>query len=432
MFHRLSAISSLVLGAGALLSLAGAASCGGSDFEPETGGGSGGIDGGSGSSGSSGSGGTGASVGGGGTGASSGSGGASGGTGTDPNGTACTSGDTCASGFCVDGVCCAEACDGACQSCDLAGSKGACAAHESGTDPESDCLGTGQAGGACIGTCNGQGACAFPGTTTSCGDAVCASGKQTEYFCSGDGSCSTTETECGEFACGATACKTSCAGAADCAASAWCNGTKCESKKANGASCGGANQCTSNFCEGQYCCATACPVPGSCSTGTCLCGGVSCPAGKKCILYHLDQDGDGFGAPSSFSKPGCEGQAPSDPGGKTYYPETAPQDCDDTNPLVKPGQTQWFTVPYGANNWDYNCSNTTEYQYPTSTATSCNHCCTSSICATCDAGNWYLGGCTNQKSAFGSFVGCGQTGTLKSCTNNCQPMTTTTAKQGCR
>lgn len=41
-------------------------------------------------------------------------------------GTACTDPAKCASGFCVDGVCCNEACTGECKSCSLEGKKGFC------------------------------------------------------------------------------------------------------------------------------------------------------------------------------------------------------------------------------------------------------------------------------------------------------------------
>ncbi len=42
------------------------------------------------------------------------------------SGTTCGSGKECASGFCVDGVCCASTCTGQCESCNEAGTEGAC------------------------------------------------------------------------------------------------------------------------------------------------------------------------------------------------------------------------------------------------------------------------------------------------------------------
>lgn len=99
---------------------------------------------------SSGGGGAGAgSVGGGGTtgGGTSPAGGA-GGMGSLGLGEACGVPNECTSGFCVDGVCCAEACEGECAACDSAGS---CTPHSTGTDPDAECDG---------GVCDGAGLCA--------------------------------------------------------------------------------------------------------------------------------------------------------------------------------------------------------------------------------------------------------------------------------
>ncbi|XOB40311.1 MAG: hypothetical protein ACKKMR_03310 [Candidatus Nealsonbacteria bacterium] len=57
-------------------------------------------------------------------------------------GESCVLSTECASGYCVDGVCCNETCGGDCEACDLAGSVGTCTSVEDGTDPEGDC-GTG-------------------------------------------------------------------------------------------------------------------------------------------------------------------------------------------------------------------------------------------------------------------------------------------------
>src|SRR5207244_580867 len=49
------------------------------------------------------------------------------------NGTACSAATTCASGFCVDGVCCNTSCPNACDRCDDAGIAGTCAPAPAGT-----------------------------------------------------------------------------------------------------------------------------------------------------------------------------------------------------------------------------------------------------------------------------------------------------------
>jgi len=94
------------------------------------------------------------------------------------NGTACSSASTCASGFCVDGVCCENACDGTCVSCNQAGRAGKCSAYAQGSDPETECtFGL----GVCRATCNGAGACDYPRAGTPCGTG-CQS-------CDGNGMC---------------------------------------------------------------------------------------------------------------------------------------------------------------------------------------------------------------------------------------------------
>lgn len=70
------------------------------------------------------------------------------------NGRSCSSSNGCASGFCVDGVCCNSACDGLCRRCDASGS---CVVASSGrSDP-----GTCEAPSFCSST----GACTTPTAT---------------------------------------------------------------------------------------------------------------------------------------------------------------------------------------------------------------------------------------------------------------------------
>jgi hypothetical protein len=87
------------------------------------------------------------------------------------NGTACSSASVCASGFCVDRVCCESGCDGACVSCNQTGRAGKCTAYTIGSDPESEC---GVGSDPCRMVCNGAGACDAPTYGTPCGTcAVC-------------------------------------------------------------------------------------------------------------------------------------------------------------------------------------------------------------------------------------------------------------------
>jgi hypothetical protein len=78
----------------------------------------------------------------------------------------------------VDGVCCENACDGTCVSCNQSGRAGKCSAYSQGSDPETECtFGL----GACRATCNGAGACDYPRAGTPCGTG-CRS-------CDGNGMC---------------------------------------------------------------------------------------------------------------------------------------------------------------------------------------------------------------------------------------------------
>lgn len=101
-----------------------------------------------------------------------------------PNGAACMDGGQCHSSFCVDGVCCMNACLGPCRSCNQPNNDGTCLPYPQATDPAFEC-----SGGM---TCNGVGACGpVPGGPKTngnlCGDATeCMSG-----FCK-DGVCCNT------------------------------------------------------------------------------------------------------------------------------------------------------------------------------------------------------------------------------------------------
>ena len=101
------------------------------------------------------------------------------------NGQTCTDASACASGNCVDGVCCDSACTGTCSSCSLAGRAGKCSPYPAGTDPQGEC---GKGTGVCKSTCDGVGACAYPQTAVTCG---------TCYTCDGMGTCSNYDYYCG-------------------------------------------------------------------------------------------------------------------------------------------------------------------------------------------------------------------------------------------
>ncbi len=100
------------------------------------------------------------------------------------NGQACAAASACASGHCVDGVCCDVACAGDCVSCNLQGRVGVCTPHAAGTDPDGECT---SGSGVCKATCDGVGSCAFPAAAMSCGACL---------VCDGAGTCSRPDPAC--------------------------------------------------------------------------------------------------------------------------------------------------------------------------------------------------------------------------------------------
>lgn len=92
------------------------------------------------------------------------------------NAKACSIAGDCTSTFCVDGVCCGDACDGACQSCNIAGSEGSCDLIPKYSEDTS--YGMGESCLAADGeACNGGGTCAKAYGQMCSGPAQCASTK---------------------------------------------------------------------------------------------------------------------------------------------------------------------------------------------------------------------------------------------------------------
>jgi len=113
-----------------------------------------------------------------------------------PRGAVCANDEQCASTFCVDKVCCADACAGKCRSCNQPGNDGVCLGYPAMTDPERECAsGT---------TCNGAGVCGAASSTgnktngeicsaaSECGSRFCKDGVCCNSACTGAcESCST-------------------------------------------------------------------------------------------------------------------------------------------------------------------------------------------------------------------------------------------------
>jgi hypothetical protein len=190
-------------------------------------------------------------------------------TGTLATGEPCTAGGPgCASGFCVDGVCCENGCARACQACatpKTGALSGRCRPVIAGTDPDNECPEDPSASCKRSGACDGVGACALVAKGTACGAAACSGGTLTPgATCDGAGTCAPgTPKPCvGGYACASgEACKTTCAVDADCATNLGCDpasGSCAVTRKAKGQPCAADGECSSNICADGVCCDKVC------------------------------------------------------------------------------------------------------------------------------------------------------------------------------
>ena len=149
------------------------------------------------------------------------------------DGLACTDDAECASGFCTDGVCCDQRCDGSCTVCSA--SLGATA----------------------------DGACSPLAETTECAPAACADTVTalSARTCNATGECQMAmQTPCGAYTCDntAAACRTSCSDDPDCASGHVCEMGACVAILENGVACDRDEQCQSGFCADGVCCDSVC------------------------------------------------------------------------------------------------------------------------------------------------------------------------------
>jgi MYXO-CTERM domain-containing protein len=178
-------------------------------------------------------------------------------------GAACAQPGDCASGFCVDGVCCNTLCNGLCQAC--IGTKtgainGVCANVTANTDPDNDCATDAVSTCQKTGLCNGAGACQLYASGTVCAAPSCVGGVQVNSLCNGSGSCATTTVSCAPYICAQSLCGTDCTGDAQCAGTSYCqiSNATCQPDKANGGTCTSPSQCTSGNCIDGFCCNAPC------------------------------------------------------------------------------------------------------------------------------------------------------------------------------
>jgi hypothetical protein len=176
-------------------------------------------------------------------------------------GVACVQNGDCRSGFCSDGFCCVEKCDGICVTCGMAGSEGRCILAAAGSDPHNSCPDEGVASCGKNGACDGTGSCQTYPVGTICADARC----QVQQIvlasrCTAPGVCMPgTLQPCYPFLCDdtGTKCRTSCVDNSVCSNGITCSNGVC-GQKALGTGCADGTECVSGFCAQGVCCTEAC------------------------------------------------------------------------------------------------------------------------------------------------------------------------------
>ena len=212
------------------------------------------------------------------------------------DGQPCKKGAECASGHCMDGVCCHSGCTGTCRSCAVPGSKGTCAAVPAGA---ADTVATmpchnGHA-------CDGQGACLLGNGKLCSKGSQCGSGYCVDGVCC-DGACTAA---C--YACDVTGkagtCSPVAAGQPDALASTTCMGQQaCDGKggckKGSGQACAKAADCGSGHCVDKVCCEGPC-------TATCRACDVAGKSGT-CAFVATGKS-DAYGAQTCTGSKSCDG-----------------------------------------------------------------------------------------------------------------------------
>ena len=277
--------------------------------------------------------------------------------GPKPNGQPCTGGGECISTFCVDGVCCDEACGGACRSCALPSSMGRCTSSPEGTvDPRGVCVDKGAQSCGTDGTCDGASGCRKYDVGTNCAPESCSNGVYTPPgACSATGACVAPDASaCAPFACNGARCFVACTSDDNCAPGKVCDSNSC-GLKLEGAFCADKRECASGNCAQGVCCATpcasackSCALPtsmGLCTnvpdgqsdpTGTCLDGGsASCGNNGRCQA----------GACQSYMQ-GTPCSAATCPAGTTTF--TPAGSCDGAGTCVTAAATSCFPFRCGA------------------------------------------------------------------------------------
>jgi hypothetical protein len=195
-----------------------------------------------------------------------------------PLGASCQADVQCTTRHCVDGFCCGSACDGVCVACDLV--PGTCMPATANTDPHGSCGGDGQ----CSGTCNGSGACTFPPSGMRC---------DTCKTCNGAGRCDQLPGDEDDLACGQVSCaalSTECATVEDvvvrrCAAVGLCAAPNDPATCTMTTAAPDGQPCAGGACRAGRCVPNA-PVPAATQSG-CELAPSHDPPGSSALILAL-------------------------------------------------------------------------------------------------------------------------------------------------
>ena len=211
-------------------------------------------------------------------------------TGSKDLGIECASAMDCASGFCVDSVCCdtsLDNCSGNCRRCNVAGSMGVC------IDVDSDC--TGNCDVCSSGNC-------VASTSLCTGDCDVCSGSGTAYNCAASNAlCSNTTSSCACSGSGTAFNCSTCPDTYGVCGTPTCSSYTCGNAYDNGVACATCKTCSSGSCSafvpagstGLNCTAThyRCNGSGGCTApaaATTVCIGNDCchTCTQACASYH--------------------------------------------------------------------------------------------------------------------------------------------------
>ncbi len=236
-----------------------------------------------------------------------------------PNGNnQCTADSQCASGNCVDGLCCNSACTGQCEACNVAGSEGLCSPVPAKSAPRGKRAACATDGSVCGGYCDGNttATCAYPDALLTCRGATCTDGVATKVAgCNGAGACPVpTHENCSPYTCDGDACRSRCSNTSECHSGFWCTPQgSCVPHNGLGEQCLVDSQCGSNHCVDGLCCDTSCtgqceacdlagslgrcaPVAGAphgkraaCGSDGSLCGGLCDGTNSAACAYPGDE-----------------------------------------------------------------------------------------------------------------------------------------------